>query len=44
MIAYCISRRQEPYDNDDYPIGLFAIDGVCRMGSIRTSVEMMCGD
>lgn len=44
MIAYCISRRQESYDNDDYPIGLFAIDGLCGKGSIRTSVEMMCGD
>ena len=46
MIAYCISRRQEPYDSNDYPIGWFAIDGLCRMGSIRTSVVMnwMCGD
>ena len=31
MIAYCISRRQEPYGSDDCPIGLFADDGLLLM-------------
>ena len=31
MIAYCISRRQEPYGSDDCPIGWFAIDGLLLM-------------
>ena len=32
MIAYCISRRQEPYGSDDCPIGWFAIEGLLLMG------------